>query len=88
MRDVIRVVSVKSKMIEPGYAFVRISQFQERTVEDLVKHVNDLFRQGPVKGLVLDLRNDPGGLLHSARGRVGRVPAAALAGGVDQRPQR
>jgi|LNFM01.1.fsa_nt_gb carboxyl-terminal processing protease len=68
MRDVIRVVSVRSKMIEPGYAFVRISQFQERTVEDLVKHVNDLFRQGPVKGLVLDLRNDPGGLLHSAVG--------------------
>jgi carboxyl-terminal processing protease len=68
MRDVIRVVSVRSKMIEPGYAFVRISQFQERTVEDLVKHVNDLFRQGPVKGFVLDLRNDPGGLLHSAVG--------------------
>jgi carboxyl-terminal processing protease len=68
VRDVIRVVSVRSRMIEPGYAFVRISQFQERTVEDLVKHVNDLYRQGPVKGIVLDLRNDPGGLLHSAVG--------------------
>jgi len=68
VRDIIRVVSVRAKMIEPGYAFVRISQFQERTVEDLVKHLNDLFRQGPVKGLVLDLRNDPGGLLHSAVG--------------------
>ena len=68
VRDVIRVVSVRSRMVEPGYAFVRISQFQERTVEDLVKHLNDLFRQGQVKGLVLDLRNDPGGLLHSAVG--------------------
>jgi carboxyl-terminal processing protease len=68
VRDVIRVVSVRSKMVEPGFAFIRISQFQERTVEDLVKHLNDLFRQGPVKGLVLDLRNDPGGLLHSAVG--------------------
>ena len=68
MRDVIRVQSVKSKFIEPGYAFVRISQFQERTVDDLARHLNDLLKQGPMKGLVLDLRNDPGGLLHSAIG--------------------
>jgi carboxyl-terminal processing protease len=68
VRDVIRTQSVRSKVIEPGYAFVRISQFQERTVEDLVRHLNDAFKAGPVKGLVLDLRNDPGGLLHSAIG--------------------
>ncbi len=68
VRDVIRTQSVRSKVIEPGYAFVRISQFQERTVEDLVRHLNDAFKDGPVKGLVLDLRNDPGGLLHSAIG--------------------
>jgi carboxyl-terminal processing protease len=86
VRDVIRVVSVRSKMIEPGYAFVRISQFQERTVDDLVKHVNDLFRQGPVRGLVLDLRNDPGGLLHSAVGvSAAFLPANSLVVSTDGR---
>jgi carboxyl-terminal processing protease len=65
-RAVIRVQSVKSKMIEPGYAWIRVSQFQEATAESMVKHLEGLFRQGPVKGLVLDLRNDPGGLLHGA----------------------
>jgi carboxyl-terminal processing protease len=68
VRDVIRVQSVKSNLIEPGYGYVRIAQFQERTTEDLVKHVNELYKQGPLKGLVIDLRNDPGGLLHSAIG--------------------
>ncbi len=68
VRDVIRTQSVKAKMIEPGYAFIRISSFQERTVEDLVAKINELYKQGPVKGLVLDLRNDPGGLLHAAIG--------------------
>ncbi len=65
-RGVIRVQSVKSKMIEPGFAWVRVSQFQEATADHLVKHLDGLFRQGQVKGLVLDLRNDPGGLLHGA----------------------
>jgi carboxyl-terminal processing protease len=65
-RAVIRVQSVKSKMIEPGFAWVRISQFQEATADHLVKHLNGLFKDGQVKGLVLDLRNDPGGLLHGA----------------------
>ncbi len=68
VRDVIRTQSVKAKMIEPGYGFIRISSFQERTVEDLVAKLNELYKQGPLKGLVLDLRNDPGGLLHSAIG--------------------
>ncbi|MFN9480499.1 MAG: S41 family peptidase, partial [Betaproteobacteria bacterium] len=68
VRDVIRVQSVRSNLIEPGYGYVRISQVQERTTEDLVKHLNELYKQGPLKGLVLDLRNDPGGLLHSAIG--------------------
>src|SRR5713226_3317673 len=65
-RAVIRVQSVKSKMIEPGYAWIRVSQFQEGTAESMVKHLEGLFKQGQVKGLVLDLRNDPGGLLHGA----------------------
>jgi carboxyl-terminal processing protease len=65
-RAVIRVQSVKSKVIEPGYAWVRVSQFQEATADHLVKHLDSMFKQGAVKGLVLDLRNDPGGLLHGA----------------------
>jgi carboxyl-terminal processing protease len=65
-RAVIRVQSVKSKMIEPGYAWIRVSQFQEATPESLARQLDALFKQGPVKGLVLDLRNDPGGLLYGA----------------------
>ena len=65
-RAVIRVQSVKSKMLEPGYGWVRVSQFQESTTDNLVKHVENLYKQGPLKGLVLDLRNDPGGLLYGA----------------------
>lgn len=68
-RDVIHTKSVKGKMIEPGYAWLRISQFQEPTVEDLVKKIKELYeKNAPIKGLVLDLRNDPGGLVPSAIG--------------------
>jgi carboxyl-terminal processing protease len=65
-RAVIRVQSVKSKVIEPGYAWLRVSQFQEQTPETMVKQLDSMFKQGQIKGLVLDLRNDPGGLLHGA----------------------
>jgi carboxyl-terminal processing protease len=66
-RAVIRVQSVKSKVIEPGYGWVRVSQFQEATPETLVKQLGQMFKENPnLKGLVLDLRNDPGGLLHGA----------------------
>ncbi len=67
-RDVIKVRSVKAKMIEPGYAMIRITQFQEQTGENLVTALNDLWKQSnnDVKGLVLDLRGNPGGLLNSA----------------------
>jgi carboxyl-terminal processing protease len=67
-RDVIRVKSVKARMLEPGYGLVRITQFQEHTGENLVTAVNDLYKQsnGELKGLVLDLRMNPGGLLNSA----------------------
>ena len=66
-RAVIRVQSVKSKVIEPGYGYVRVSQFQEATAESLVKAIDTMYKQnGQLKGLVLDLRNDPGGLLYGA----------------------
>jgi carboxyl-terminal processing protease len=68
-RELIKVQSVKAKMIEPGYAWVRITQFQEPTVEDMAKKLHDLYAQDPhIKGLVLDLRNDPGGVLPGAIG--------------------
>ena len=65
-RAIIRVRSVKSKIIEPGYGWVRVSQFQESTSEFMVRHLAGLYKTGELKGLVLDLRNDPGGLLHGA----------------------
>ena len=66
-REEIRTVSVRGKVIEPGYAWIRVSQFQERTVDDFAKKVEDVYRLEPnMKGLVLDLRNDPGGLLDAA----------------------
>src|SRR5260221_3060437 len=67
-RDVIKVKSVKARMLEPGYGLIRITQFQEHTGENLVVALNDLYKQsnGDLKGLVLDLRLNPGGLLNSA----------------------
>jgi carboxyl-terminal processing protease len=68
IRDVIRVQSVKFKMLEDSVGYVRITQFQEHTGEYLVKAINSLQAKTPMKGLVLDLRNDPGGLLNAAVG--------------------
>jgi carboxyl-terminal processing protease len=68
IRDVIRVQSVKSKMLDDGIGYVRITQFQEHTGEYLVKAINTLQAKTQMKGLVLDLRNDPGGLLNAAVG--------------------
>lgn len=67
-REVIKVQSVKSKLVEPGYGYLRVTSFQENTAPSVVKHLNDLYKAGPLKGLVLDLRNDPGGLLNTAIG--------------------
>ena len=67
VREEIRTQSVRGKVIEPGYAWIRLSQFQERSVEDFGKKVEEIYKAEPnLKGLVLDLRNDPGGLLDSA----------------------
>ncbi len=66
-REEIRTQSVRSKVIEPGYAWIRLSQFQDRTVDDFVTKMEKIYKQEPnLKGLVLDLRNDPGGLLDAA----------------------
>jgi len=66
-REEIKTQSVKGKVIEPGYGWIRLTQFQERTVEDFVRKVDELYKADPnLKGLVLDLRNDPGGLLDAA----------------------
>ncbi len=70
VRAIIKVQSVKSKLAEPGYAFVRITQFQEHTGENLAAALTNLRKQNkePLQGLILDLRNDPGGLLTAAVG--------------------
>lgn len=67
-RAVIKIRSVKFKLIENGYGYVRVTQFQEHTGELLVEALNKLYKdnKAPLKGLILDLRNDPGGLLNGA----------------------
>jgi len=67
-REVIKVQSVKSKLVEPGYGYLRVTQFQENTAKSVVEHLGKLGKDGKPRGLVLDLRNDPGGLLNSAIG--------------------
>ncbi|WP_294945232.1 S41 family peptidase [Sulfurivirga sp.] len=67
-RAIIKVKSVKQKLLEPGFGYVRISQFQIRTGSDLIEAIQKLEKKngGPLKGLVLDLRNNPGGVLTAA----------------------
>lgn len=67
-REIIRVKSVKSRILEDGYGYVRIASFQSRTTTDLLKSITDLQKKAPLKGLVLDLRNNPGGVLSGAVG--------------------
>jgi len=66
VREEINVKSVRAKMLEPGYGYVRVRNFQERTGEDLARALKDFYKQGELKGLVLDVRSDPGGLLNQA----------------------
>jgi carboxyl-terminal processing protease len=69
-RAVIQVASVKSHLIEPGFGYVRLTQFQSHTTEDMLKAIAELKKtnSGDLKGLLLDLRNNPGGVLNSAVG--------------------
>lgn len=67
-RAVIKVKSVKSRMLEPGYAYIRLTTFQAATAEEMVKAIQQLLKESnnKLKGMVLDLRNNPGGVLNSA----------------------
>jgi carboxyl-terminal processing protease len=69
-RDIIKVASVKSRTLEPGYGYIRVSNFQARTTEDLLEAVAELKQenQDGLEGVVLDLRNNPGGVLNAAVG--------------------
>jgi carboxyl-terminal processing protease len=67
-RSLIQIRSVDYRLIEPGYAYARVMQFQEHTPEELVGALESMWKQSrdPVRGLILDLRDDPGGLLRAA----------------------
>ena len=65
-RDRIQTHSVKSKMLEPGLGYLRISQFQNNTGDDARKELAKLSKDAPLNGLILDLRNNPGGVLNGA----------------------
>jgi len=69
-RDVITVKSVRSKMLEPGFGYIRISNFQTHTAEDMRKSLENLKKEDEngLNGLILDLRNNPGGILNAAVG--------------------
>ncbi len=69
-RDIIQVKSVKNRMLDPGYAYIRITSFQAKTTEALLEALDNLKKEnkGNLRGLVLDLRNNPGGVLNSAVG--------------------
>lgn len=66
VRDIINVTSVRQRLLETGYGMIRISQFQNNTAEQLQKGLAELEARGPLKGLILDLRNNPGGVLQAA----------------------
>lgn len=66
-REVISIASVRSMMLEPGYAYVRISQFRANTGNELIEELEELYSEQPqIKGMVLDLRNNPGGVLQAS----------------------
>lgn len=66
VRETIRTSSVRSKMLEPGFGYVRLSSFQAATAADFVRALDTLQKPGPLRGLLIDMRSNPGGLLVGA----------------------
>ncbi len=66
VRETIRISSVRSKMLEPGFGYVRLSSFQAATAADFVRALDSLQKPGPLRGLLIDMRSNPGGLLVGA----------------------
>ncbi len=66
VREVIKIQSVKSKWLDKGYGYIRLAQFQERSANDVERVLDTWNKEGAIEGIVLDLRNDPGGLLTQA----------------------
>ncbi len=66
IRDVIPIHSVRASILEPGYGYIRITNFQRNTPQDLQNSLEKLLTEGDLQGLILDLRNNPGGLLDSS----------------------
>jgi len=65
-RDIIKITSVRGRMLEDGFGYVRISQFQARTASNMVDTIEKLRKEHDLKGMILDLRNNPGGVLQGA----------------------
>ena len=65
-RDTIPILSIKSETLEPGYAYIRVTKFNEHTTDELAKALKEFKKKGELKGIVLDMRNNPGGLLDQA----------------------
>jgi len=84
-REIIEVKSVKSELLDKQYGYVRLTQFQATTDKDMEAAIASLKKQahGPLKGLILDLRNNPGGLLDSAI----QISGAFLGKGTKQHPE-
>lgn len=86
MRETIKVRSVRSKVLDNHIGYVRVAQFQEKTGTDLARQLVELGAKSALRGLVLDLRNDPGGLLTGAIGVAGAfLPPGALIVSTDGR---
>ena len=66
VRETIRTSSVRSKMLEPGFGYVRLSSFQASTANDFVRALETLQKTAPLRGLLIDMRSNPGGLLVGA----------------------
>ncbi|MEX0943235.1 MAG: S41 family peptidase [Pseudomonadales bacterium] len=66
IREVIQVASVRHRLLEDGYGYIRIAQFQSSTGAETEKAIAQLTQEGQLRGLVLDLRNNPGGVLQAA----------------------